>query len=121
MAHSDELENLVDQRWFERRQRRGYNDGSEEFALANGVIAALRHNKAFVPEKIEGLGIQELVEKMERHIDKNIKDRFANFEDDERWLVQLCKANPHLPLCHEVLCFDGNLHVQSLLLMIVYD
>ena len=121
MAHSDELENLVDKRWFERRQRRGYNDGSEEFALANGVIAALRHNKAFVPEKIEGLGIQELVEKMERHIDKNIKDRFANFEDDERWLVQLCKANPHLPLCHEVLSFDGNLHVQSLLLMIVYD
>ena len=121
MAHSDELENLVDKRWFERRQRRGYDDGSEEFVLANGVIAALRHNKAFVPEKIEGLGIQELVEKMERHIDKNIKDRFANFEDDERWLVQLCKANPHLPLCHEVLSFDGNLHVQSLLLMIVYD
>ena len=115
MIHSDELENLVEKRWFERRQRRGFDDGSEEFALANGVIGALRHNKAFVPEKIDGLEIQTLVDKMERHIGKNMKDRFANFEDDERWLVQLCKANPHLPLCQEVLGFEGDLHVQSLL------
>ena len=121
MIHSDELENLVEKRWFERRQRRGFDDGSEEFALANGVIGALRHNKAFVPEKIDGLEIQTLVDKMERHIGKNMKDRFANFEDDERWLVQLCKANPHLPLCQEVLGFEGDLHVQSLLMMMVYD
>ena len=36
-------------------------------------------------------------------------------------MVQLCEANPHLPLCHEVLKFSDDIHVQSLLLMIVYD
>ena len=121
MVHSDEMEGLVEKRWVVRRQNRGIFDGSEGFALANGVVTALRHNKAFVPEKIDGLEIQTLVERMESHIDKNINDPRADFEDDERWLVQLCKANPHLPLCHEVLRFEADLHVQSLLMMFVYD
>ena len=35
-------------------------------------------------------------------------------------MMQVVKANPELPLCQEVLKFD-DLHVQSLLLMIVVD
>ena len=42
------------------------------------------------------------------------------FEDDEMWIQQLAQANPHLPLCHEVLRFK-DIHTQSLLLMIVFD
>ena len=35
-------------------------------------------------------------------------------------MLQLIKANPHLPLCHDLLMFD-DIHVQSLLLLIVVD
>ena len=121
MVHSEEIEDLVEKRWLERHQRREFDDGSEGFALAKGVIAALRHNKPFVPEKIDGLDIQSLVDRIERHIDKNLRDHHIDFEDDERWLVQLCKANPHLPLCHEVLRFDDDIHIQSLILLMVFD
>lgn len=49
-----------------------------------------------------------------------MNDHQIRFCDDEEWMLQLVKANPHLPLCHEILRFD-DIHVQSLLLMIVVD
>ena len=33
----------------------------------------------------------------------------------------MCKANPHLPLCNMVLQFEDDIHVQSLLMMVVFD
>ena len=53
-------------------------------------------------------------------MEKNIHDHRAEFSDDEEWMVRLCEANPHLPLCHEVLKLD-DIHEQSLLLMMVFD
>ena len=119
MTYLEEIEGLVEKRWVEHRVIRHCND-NEGYALAEGVVTALRNNTAFVPEKISGLDIQTFVDKLERHIDKNMYNHQIDFEDDERWMVQLCKANTHLPLCNEVLSFD-ELHVQSLLLMIVFD
>ena len=49
-----------------------------------------------------------------------MNDRNAVFNDDEEWMLQLVKANSHLPLCHEILKFD-DIHIQSLLLLIVVD
>ena len=120
MVHSEEIEELVTKRWAIRRQSYEMGEMREGIALAHGVVTALRHNKTFVPEKIDGLTEQQFVDKLESHIDKNLHDRNANFMDDEEWMLQLVKANPHLPLCHEVLKFD-DIHVQSLLLMIVVD
>ena len=121
MVHSDELEDLVEKRWFERHQSKRFDSGDEGFALAKGVITALRHNKPFVPEKIDELDIQTFVDKVESHISKNLSDPCAGFEDDEKWLVQLCKANRQLPLCQEVLRFDDDIHIQSLILLMVFD
>ena len=121
MVHSDELEDLVEKRWFERHQTKRFDSGDEGFALAKGVITALRHNKPFVPEKIDELDIQTFVDKVESHISKNLSDPCAGFEDDEKWLVQLCKANRQLPLCQEVLRFDDDIHIQSLILLMVFD
>ena len=121
MVYSEEIEELVAKRWVIKRATRELGGSYEGFALAHGVVTALRHNKPFVPEKIDGLQIQEFVDRMESHINKSINDNRANFSDDEEWLVQLCKANPHLPLCHEVLRFEGDIHVQSLLMMMVFD
>ena len=121
MTYSEEIEEMVKKRWFTRRACYDMGRGYEGFALTYGVITALRHNQVFVPEKIDGLTEQQFVDKLESHIDKNLNDRNTNFRDDEEWMVQLCEANPHLPLCQEVLKFKDDIHIQSLLLMIVYD
>lgn len=120
MVYSEELEDMVAKRWLIRRGAREMGGCYEGFALVHGVITALRHNKPFVPEKIDGLTEQDFVDKLECHIDKNIQDMEMEFKDDEEWMLNLCKANPRLPLCHEVLSLN-NIHDQSLMLMIVFD
>ena len=121
MTYSEEIEEMVKKRWFARCASFEMGRHYEGFSLVYGVVTALRHNKPFVPEKIDGLTEQQFVDKLESRIDKNFNDRNVSFRDDEEWMVQLCEANPHLPLCHEVLKFSDDIHVQSLLLMIVYD
>ena len=120
MVYSEEIEGLVAKRWAIHKGVHEIGGFYEGIALARGVVTALRHNKTFVPEKMDGLNEQQFVDKLESHVDKNMNDRNAVFSDDEEWMLQLAKANPHLPLCHEVLRFD-DIHVQSLLLLIVVD
>ncbi len=121
MVYTDEVEDLLNKRWICRRYTREMRGQFEGFALAEGVVNALRHNRPFEPEKIAGLQIQQLIDKLESRLEHTLRSYNADFEDDERWMVQLCQANPHLPLCHEVLGFKGDLHVQSLLMLIVFD
>lgn len=120
MMYTEELDEMIAKRWIIRRWTREPGGIYEGFALVLGVISALRHNKPFVPEKLDGFSEQEFVDKLESHIEKNLHDRNMEFKDDEEWMVGLCKANPHLPLCHEVLALD-DIHEQSLMLMIVFD
>ena len=120
MVYSEEIEGLIAKRWAIRKSVHEIGGFFEGIALARGVVTALRHNKPFVPEKIDGLNEQQFVDKLESHVEKNMNDRNAVFNDDEEWMLQLAKANPHLPLCHEVLRFD-DIHVQSLLLLFVVD
>lgn len=120
MIYSEELDELVAKRWLYKRAAREMGCLYEGFALVKGVITALRHNQKFVPEKIDGFTEQQFVDKLESHIAKNERDHNAEFSDDEEWMLRLCEANPHLPLCHEVLSLN-DIHEQSLLLMTVYD
>ena len=120
MCHSEEIEGLLSKRWVIRRGSHEMGGCFEGFALEHGVVTALRHNEVFVPEKIDGFDEQQFMDKLESHIDKNLNNRNANFEDDEVWMMQLVNANPHLPICHEIMRFD-NIHDKSLLLMIAFD
>ena len=120
MTYSEEIEQMVTKRWFVRRASFDMGRNYEGFALAYGVVTAMRHNQVFVPEKIDGLTEQQFVDKLESYLDKHLNDHNVAFRDTEEWMLQLCKANPHLPLCHEVLRFS-DIHIQSLLLLIVYD
>ena len=120
MVYSEEIEELVTKRWAIHKGVHEIGGFFEGIALVRGVVTALRHNKPFIPEKIDGFNEQQFVDKLERHVEKNMNDRNAVFSDDEEWMLEFAKANPHLPLCHEVLRFD-DIHVQSLLLLIVVD
>lgn len=121
MTYTEEIENLIEKRWIFRRGTREMGRMWEGFNLAYGVVSALRHNKPFVPEKIDGLTIQEFVDRLESHISRDLRDNSMSFSDDELWMRTLCKANEHLPLCRTVLGISDDIHVQSLLLMTVFD
>ena len=120
MCYSEEIEELVTKRWLLRKGVREIGGYFKGFALVRGVVTALRRNKVFVPEKLDGLNEQQFVDKLESHIEKSMNNRNMEFEDDEEWMLQFVKANPQLPLCRTVLQFD-DIHVQSLLLLIVVD
>lgn len=120
MVYSEEIEELVRKRWLIRKGTYDMDGFFEGFALEHGVVTALRHNRTFIPEKIDGLDEQHLIDKIESRISKNMNDNSVVFKDDEEWMMQLVEANPQLPLCNEVLKLK-NIHDQSLLLMIVVD
>ena len=120
MVYSEDIGELVTRRWLIRRSVDKIGGPFDGFALADGVLTAFQHNTTFVPEKIDDLTEQEFVDKLERHVEKNMNDRHIEFKDDEEWMFQYVRLNPHLPLCHELLKFD-DIHIQSLLLLIVVD
>ena len=119
MVYAEEMEGLVENQWIRRATRYECCDRREGFMVEAGVVKALRHNKVFQPEKLNGLQIKEFMDKVERYVDR-YHGNIMEFEDVENWLVCMCKANHHLPLCRKVLRYN-DLHVQSLLMMIVYD
>ena len=120
MIYSEEIEELVTKRWITHRGVREFGGVFDGFVLSRGVVTALRHNHPFVPEKIDGLSEQQFVDKLTRTMGRNWNDHYVNFSDDEEWMLQLVKANPHLPLCQAVMEYD-DIHVQSLLLVVIFD
>ena len=64
MKYSDEIEDLVSRRWLMHRSVREFSSCYQGFCLSEGVADALRENKPFVPEKIDGLELPKF-EKLE--------------------------------------------------------
>jgi hypothetical protein len=120
MVYSEEIEALVAKRWIFRKSVREIGGVYEGFVLARGVVRALRNNQVFVPEKIDDLTEQQFVDMLENHITRNMRNRNADFGEEENWMHQLVQANQHLPLCRTIMKYD-DIHVQSLLLMIIVD
>lgn len=121
MTYSDELEELLSKRWIVKKVAYDMGNPFEGFGLARGVVTALRHNRTFIPEKLDGLQIQEFIDKMEHHLEKNSMSKSCKFIEDEDWLIHLCNANPQLPLCQEIFKHKDNTHTQSLLLLFIFD
>lgn len=120
MTYSEEIEELVAKRWICHCSVHEFGGRCNGYGLVNGVLTALRHNKVFVPERIDGLTEQQFVDKLEKHLDKRLDSLSLEFEAEENWMLQLAKANPNLPLCEKVLKFE-DIHIQSLLLLMVYN
>ena len=120
MTYSEEIEELVEKRWVIRKGCREMGGYFQGFKLAYGVVTALRRNKTFVPEKIDGLTEQEFVDRLETYVSQTRHDISVDFSDTEERMLQLVKANHHLPLCKTLLTFD-DIHIQSLLLLTVVD
>lgn len=65
MCYSEEMEELLAKRWVIRRGTYEKSGFSEGFTLEHGVVTALRHNKTFVPEKLDCFNEQQFMDKLE--------------------------------------------------------
>jgi len=121
MKYSDEIEDLVSRRWLIRRNVREFSSCYQGFCVAPGVACALRENRPFVPEKIDGLELGFFVNKVMKYVKTNVKSMDTSLPDDEDWILMMCEANNHLPLCREALKYQNNLHDLLFFMMTVCD
>ena len=121
MAYSDEIEELVKRRWFFHSNIREYGSCYQGFRLASGVTKALRENKPFVPEKIDGLELDVFLHKVLKYVKCNVNSMNTELADDMEWMQMMCEANSHLPLCNEALKYKNDLNDLLLFMLIVCD
>lgn len=120
MTWSEDIEDLIKKGWVVRYASRECGRLYEGFRTAHGVATALRHNKAFVPEDLSGLSIQEFVDRLASHIERNIENPNIRLDDDIEWMLRLIEANPDLDICKQVVTFDDK-YEKALFLLIVAD
>ena len=116
MRHFEDLENLALIGWIWRKN----GNRGDSWVLEDGVMDALRQNKAFEPKKINGLCIQEFVDCLEERFNRFFEDRDSVIEFEEEWMARFCKANSQLPLCQELLKLNDT-HALFFVLWVVYD
>ena len=121
MKYSDDIDDLVARRWLIHRNVREYGSCYQGFCVAPGVASALRENRPFVPEKIDGLELGAFVGKVMKYIKTNVRSMYTDLSDDEDWMLMMCEANSHLPLCREMLKYQNNLHDLMFFMMTVCD
>ncbi|MDE6561337.1 MAG: ATP-binding protein [Muribaculaceae bacterium] len=120
MSFTSDLEDLRNKRWIYQcaaRERGGMFQG---FKLVFGVINAFRHDKVFVPEKIEGLSLQSFVDKLTKYVYKEGRDRNIDLEENHRWMLQLTEANRQIPLCDAVMNLNSD-YTRIIMLLQVAD
>lgn len=99
MTYSEEVEQLIYKGWLQRGAAQEKFSRSQGLRLCFGVVSALRVNKVFVPEKIDGLTTQQLVDRLEHFIDKNLGHGNMTPSDIIDWVDHLVDKNPGLELC----------------------
>jgi len=121
MTYTDEIEEMIRKRWVFRRTNPEYDSLSHAYALEPGVVEALRHNKPYIPPKIDGLTEPQFVEQLASYVKKVCNSSYSLFEDAEGWMMNFVAANMHLPLCKFVSDMDCDIHNKTLMLLFVAD
>jgi len=119
MIYSDEIDALIEKRWAHIERTR--NDNVQGYALEPGVVTALRRNKPFIPEKIDGLTDAQFYERVQRHLNLGIHHMQHDFEEEEKYIQRLAKANPQLEVVKAATLFIDGMHDLVAWLMIVND
>ena len=120
MTYSEEVEGLLEKGWTHRAV---YEDGFtsyQGFKLNFGVVTALRQNKVYVPEKLEGLTLQQFMDRLEIFIDKNLDSNSYECADVVEWINWLVEKNPELPIC-KILKDYTDQNEKLVLVMIMVD
>ena len=98
MTYSEEVEQLIYKGWLCRGAAEEEFSRYQGVRLCFGVVSALRVNKVFVPEKMDGLTTQQLVDRIEHFIGKNLcRSNMSNSEIID-WVDHLVDKNPELEI-----------------------
>jgi hypothetical protein len=122
MKYTNEIEELVSKRWLEHRRVSRPEDFGQGYRLAPGVISALNENRPFVPEKIDGLDLNNFIKRLVKYFDNNVCETGeTTFDDDKKWVLMMCEANSHLALCREAINFRNDLDSLMFFMSVVND
>ena len=120
MTYYNDIEELFKMRWLQHRGD-SENDGIfDGYALARGVISAIRENRPFKPEALECEDTQEFVDRVAEHIGAGYNDENIIFMDEKYWLQEMVNANAELPICRLANSFK-DIDCLSLLMLVVAD
>ena len=120
MTYYNDIEELFKMRWLQHRGDSDDEDMFERYALAKGVIGAIRENRPFKPEALECKDTQEFVDRIAEHVAAIYSDDNLVFKDEEYWLQEMVNANADLPICRLANDFD-DIDCLSLLMLVVAD
>lgn len=98
MTYSEEVEQLIYKGWLQRGAKDEEFSRYQGVRLCFGVVSALRLNKVFVPEKMEGLTTQQLVDRIEHFMDKALGRGNMTSADIIDWVDHLLDINPDLEI-----------------------
>ena len=118
MGYNDEMMGLVKRRWVYRcgaRERGGMYEG---FEVMKGVVTAIRENRVFEPEKLDGFSMQEYVDRMVVYMETEGLNSNIRNQDHREWIIQLAKMNQHLPLAKKLIELDNELEVTIMALAV---
>ena len=121
MTYSEEVEELLKKGWIKRSASHESGGHYQGFKLTFGVVTALRKNKVFQPEKIDGLTLQEFMDRMENYMNKNLNSH--NFIDNEELMERIdtmIEMNQGLELCR-VLKKIEDVHERFIMVLILVD
>ena len=120
MTYYNDIEELFKMRWLQHRGAQE-NDGMYDgYALARGVVSAIRENRPFKPETLACEDTQEFVDKVAEHISAGYNDDNLIFKDEKYWLQEMVNANAELPICKLANSFK-DLDSLSLLMLVIAD
>lgn len=119
MTYHNDIEELFKKRWLNHKKVR-LDRQDKEYALAKGVVCAIRENRAFEAEALDCATQQEFVEKLANHFVCGFHHTDTDFEDEKIWIEQLVEANKTLPICKAGLELDAE-YDMTLLMMVVCD
>ena len=120
MTYYNDIEELFKMRWLQHRGAQE-NDGLYDgYALARGVVSAIRENRPFKPEVLKCEDTQEFVDKVAEHIGSGYDDEHLMFRDEKFWLQEIVNANVELPICKLANNFN-DINCLSLLMLVIAD
>lgn len=120
MTYYNDIEELFKMRWLQHRGDSEDDGMFDGYALAKGVISAIRENRPFKPEVLECDDTQEFVDRVAEHIGAGYNDEHLVFMDEKYWLQEIVNANAELPICKLAKSFK-DIDCLSLLMLVIAD
>lgn len=121
MTYTEEIEDLIRKRWVKPDESNEFNGRFVGYGLERGVVTAIRHNKPFEPELLEGLTTQQVVDKANRMFRNDFDVHNPEKDYLYEWVDFLVNNNKELPLCERMINLDLDMVEKTVFMLVVTD